>query len=276
MPYPYHRRLFGLLLGALTGLVFLLVSQYINHLILPGITFYQPPFGAGGNTLMGLLTGALLGLVTSWPSDGTRGVLAGSLVSALVVAASVFLPGINEAGVLLPRMVGVTLIFLPTMALLAVGLFAFRWLVDREEAAYRESLHWKPPAPLPRILLPLLLVAAAGLLGLTSMYNDLARTVTPRMQALIESARSAATPEQLPEPLRGRDVHSIYENAGQPFTLQWDRDESNRFAIGRPNTSPYDQSTVIARFANGYLLACMYPHPEMEPRCKDFPPETSP
>jgi hypothetical protein len=271
-----RRRLFGLLLGALAGLALMLVSQYANHLLLPGIPLYQPPFGALGNTLAGGLLGALLGLGTAWPEDALGGIFLGSLTGFLAIAASILIPELRQPGAVFSRAVGLGLIFIPTAALLSIALFFFRWLVGREDAAYREQLHGSPPAAFARAAFPTLLVIAAGLVGLAGMYNGLARTVTPRMMDLVESARRAETAQDLPEPLRVDNVKHVLEYADQPYTLQWDRDESNQFAIGRPPTNPYDISTVIARFEDGYLLACLYATPQAEPRCKDFLPGSVP
>ncbi len=276
MPYPTHRRLFGLLLGALTGLAFGLVSQNINYLFMPGVPVHRPPFGPVWNILLGVLVGALLGLITAWNSVNVKGVLLGSLSAALFVAVSTFFGGTTSMEALATRVIGLLIIFVPTTALLSVALIIFRWITDREEDAYRETIHWKPPARLPRIALPALYVLAAAILGLSAMYNDLARAVTPRMMQLIEAAQMAQSAEQLPEALRVERVRYAFENVGAAFTLQWDKDDRNQFAIARPNTSPFDQSTVIARFENGYILACMYPSKTHEPRCVDFPPEQQP
>ena len=273
MPYPSHRRLFGLLFGAFTGRAFGLVSQNINYLFMPGVPVYRPPFGPAWNILLSVLVGALLGLITAWSSVNIKGVLLGSLSAALFVAISTFFGGTTSVEALTTRLIGLLIIFIPTTALLSVALIIFRWITDREEDAYRENIHWKPPARLPRIALPALFVLTAALLGLSALYNDLARAVTPRMMELVEAAQLAQSTDQLPEPLRVERVRYAIKNINQNFTLQWDKDDRNQFAIPRPNTSPFDQSTVIARFENGYILACMYPDKTYEPRCVDFPPE---
>ncbi len=76
------RRVFGLALGALLGLVYGLTSQTINRIILPGIPLYQPPLGPAGNTLLIALLGALLGMVAAWPTGSIAGTFAASTVAA--------------------------------------------------------------------------------------------------------------------------------------------------------------------------------------------------
>jgi hypothetical protein len=87
---------------------------------------------------------------------------------------------------------------------------------------------------------------------------------------LIKEGRKAQTTEMLPSSLRPPDVDLFLQKAGAAYTLQWDEDDTNRFAIPRPATSPFDQSTVIARFDNGWWLVCMFPRPEAAPECRDF------
>jgi hypothetical protein len=200
-------------------------------------------------------------------------VLLGGVTGALVLSAAALVTGRTGPEAWADKLISILIIFVPTTALIALPLIAFRWLVNREEEAHRESLTWVPPARFPRIALPALMVLIAAAAGLTAMYNDLARAVTPRMAAMIEEARLAASETALPEPLLAAEVPVFFASARQPYTLQWDKDDGNRFAIPRPNTSRFDQSTVIARFADGYLLACVYPDPTYEPRCKGFKAE---
>lgn len=270
MFYHTHRRVFGLLLGTLVGLFYTLISENINTLIMPGVPFFRPPFGPAGNAVLGLLVGGLLGFITAWAETGAKGVIIGSLTGSLIISIATFLSVINEPG---DTLLGLVIIFLPSAAVLAPVLIAFRWLVNREEMAFRESITWKPPSRLQRMLPPVLVILLAAAAGLTSMYNDLGRAVTPQMHAMLQAGQQAAAPGAVPEPLRAELVKAFYGHARQPYTLQWVKDDENRFAIPRPNVSQFDQSTVIARYADGYLLACVYPSPAHQPRCKDYPPQ---
>lgn len=280
MTHTNHRRLFGLILGTFTALAYALVMQYINRLVMPGIPFYQPPFGPVWNIALGAGLGALLGFITAWADTGARGVFLGSFTGAAILGAAGLITGPTGPEVWLNKIISVLIIFVPTAALIAPVLILFRWLVNREEDSYRE-VFWlaagSRQAPrinplLSRYIFPLLLVLFAGLAGLTALYNDLARAVTPRMHAMLEEARRAEDPSALPEALQVEETAGFFTYASQPYTLQWDKDDSNKFIIPRPNTSRFDQSTVIARFSGGYTLACMYPDPTYEPRCKGFPP----
>ncbi len=114
---------------------------------------------------------------------------------------------------------------------------------------------------------------AAGVLGFFSLYNDLAQAIILQMDVLIRQGRQAQSTDALPAPLRPPDVTRFLEKSSLPYTLQWDKDDQNRFAIPRPAGSAYSASIVIARFENSYLLVCMFPSKTTLPTCRDFTSE---
>lgn len=276
MAYPKHRKWFGVLFVTAIGLAYGIFSQTINHLFMPGIPLYQPPFGALGNIILAGLVGASLGYLIASSESGGVGVLWGSLLGGAFIAIATLLTGRAEGEILWRKIAAVAIIFAPTAALLAPVLILFRWVIGREVESYRNASKGYSYARFQRYALPTVLVLAAGALGLSSMYNDLGRAVTPSMQSLIQQGRQAAGVEMLPEPLRPPDVKYFIKQKDTRYTLQWDKDDQNRFAIPRPAGSGFDQSTVIARFDNGYLLACMFPGKTGQPTCKDFLPEKNP
>ena len=265
-----YQRWFGLLLGTLTGLAYTLVSQSINHLILPGVPLYQPPFGAVGNILMGTALGAVLGLVAAWPETGVKGVFLSSLIGALVITVATLLTGQTEAGMWAMKVMSVAFLFVPVTGALVPLLILFRWLVSRESLALRETRAGYSVSVLPRAILPVGLVLVAGALGITAQYNDLARAAMPRMHALIQGGLQAQNVEELPASLRSSGVDQFLEKGQGSYTLEWDKDDDNQYAIARPATNPFYHSTVIARFDSGYLLVCVFPDTTGQPVCKDF------
>lgn len=272
IPYTVHRKVFGVLLVAASGFAYGLISQTINALFLPGIPLYQPPFGILGNILMAVLIGISLGFLVASSETGAVGVLWGSFLGALFVSVATMLTGQVEDEIFWRKIVAITIAFIPIAAILAPLLILFRWAIGREEDAYRNAGKGLAPTFLRRYALPASLVLGAGLLGLFSLYSDVGRAVTPRMDALIKQGRQASRFEMLPEPLRDRDVRYFFEHKNQPYRLAWDKDSGNRYAIPRPAGSGYDTSIVIARYEDGYLLVCMFPGKTGEPSCKDFLP----
>jgi hypothetical protein len=259
-----YRRKTGLIMGAVIGLAYGAVSQGVNHVLLPGMALYQPPFGMAGNMFLAVLLGAIFGAASAWPEAGFKGVFLSSLLGAVAISIPTLLTGNMNPELWPMKSVAVLLIFVPTGAVLAPFLIFFRWLVVYETEASFGPPTWQ------RTALGLGIILAAGGLGLFGMYPEQGRQVLPRMQALIQAGVQSGGGESLPAPLRPEGVLYFQSQAQGAYSLEWDSDPTNRFAIPRPATSPFDQSIAIAHFENGYLLVCMYPNLSAEPECRDF------
>lgn len=237
---------------------------------MPGIPLYQPPFGAMGNILMALFIGASLGIIVAWSESGGVGVLWSSMLGALFIAIATLFIGQSESGEFWRKFAAVVVILVPTAAALAPIMILFRWAISREEQSFRDALRGYSTASFRRIALPASLVLVAGVFGLFSLYNDLGRAVIRQMDLLIQQGRRNQSNETLPDPLRPPDVTQFSEQGNGPYTLQWEKDDQNQFAIPRPAGNAFEPSIVIARFDSGYLLVCMYPGKTGQPTCRDF------
>ncbi len=259
-----QRRLLGIILGALLGLVYGLVSQTINRLALPGVPLYQPPLGPLGNTALSMLVGAGLGLLVALPTSGALGIAIASVASAIAIMVSSVLrlgDGLSTGtqlvfGVLLS--VPLSWFTVPVIALL-------RWAVDRQvdQQARGEPLlvRWRVPLAL---VLVMAFVAAFELLGTTAQGQ--LRT-TDRM---LETALAASNPADLPAPLQGPLVRDFPAGSGAAYTLEWTRQDLDRFIELRPSAN-YDQHVaVIARLAGGYRLVCLFPTARSGPTCGTY------
>jgi len=271
MVLPSYRRSFGLLLGALIGLTIGLVTQGINHILMPGVPLYQPPFGAWINGLLCFALACVLGILTSWSNTSAIGVFLSSLFGALVISASTMASGQTDAAAQSQKAFALILISGSVIASLVPVLVIFRWIVNREETARTETLAGFKIPVLRRWALPVLLVIIAGSLSLTAMQNKMARAVLVNMHDLIQSGLQAQTQDALPEPLRSQAVSRFLEQGQGTYLLEWDKDDLNRYYVSRPSTDLTRQSTVIAHYSNGYLLVCKFPDETGQPRCKDFP-----
>jgi uncharacterized membrane protein YidH (DUF202 family) len=255
------------MLGALFGLGFGIVSQTINSWFLPGLRFYQPPLGPAGN--VGLITagGALLGLLSSWADNSIIGVLVGSTVSmlAFVLDSVLRLRTGSElrTGVIL---ISLFMFLLPLVALAVPVVGLFRWAVNRQT----EARHDREPLA-SRLPLPLALFVIVSALGALALYHSDARTELARMDLLVQEGLQAANVASLPRPLQAAEIGNFREQARGAYTLTWDRDEQNRYRVPRPAYRLDEQALVIARFANGYTLICLFVTPIDEPECQQYP-----
>jgi hypothetical protein len=280
MVYSTYRKLFGLFILTTACIAYALVSQCANLLFIPGVPLFQPPFGAPGNILLAILIGAALGLLLGWSESGVVSVLLASLLGAFFIAIATLLTGEDETVTQAQKVTAVAIIYVPTAGALAPVFMLFRWLISREVSAYRDASHYPSASQdtknkllspcFQRFAWPAAILLICAALGLTSLYPKLARSVTPIMQVMIQQGLQSQTIQDLPVPLRPPDVKMFTTRARGTYTLQWDRDEHNQFAIPRPAGNFSEQSTVIARFEDGYLLACMFPSRMGQPTCRDF------
>ena len=264
-----RRCLMGTLLGAGLGLAYGLVSQWINAVAVPGVPFYQPPFGPLGNTVLSFAVGALLGLAAAWPDDAFVGVLAGCAAGAVLVELVVLLTGQVGSRMMAAKATLTVFTFLPFAAILVVPIGLVRWAIGKQEDLRSDGAPaWK------RVLLPLLLLLVAGALGAPALYPARGQTVVARMNAIVQAALPAADRSALPAQFGGETIQAIVvpgypERAKGDYTLDWKKSELGRFAIPRPIHNESEQSAVVARFDNGWEFVCLFITSNADPRCAE-------
>lgn len=260
-----YRRWAGLILGALIGLAFGGVSQGVNPLLLPGIPLYQPPLGPIGNSLLALLIGMLLGLLCAWVEPSIPGILlsAGTGAAlALIVATNT---GRTPLFMLPATAIGIVFLWLPFTGMFFPVMALFRTAINKLTDSRKERLSLPAHG-----WLPLLLVVAAGALGYTLVLTSPARAVMAHNQQMLTAGLAAASADELPAPLRGKDVADFRSNASRDYQLAWENKNLTVYAIPRPAGPEHEISVVIARFDNGWNVVCLYPNPQTEPRCRSF------
>lgn len=260
------RRLIGLLLGSAMGLVYGIVSQGINRLMLPGIMLHQPPFGMAGNTLLWLLVGALLGWVTAHPKETLAGVFLGATLGAAFLTIITLVTGRTDSGVWVGKLISVLIIFVPIAALLVPVTGIFRWTVNKViEAQIDSESAWRT------VRWPVLMVVLVAAIGTFALLPPHARIMLVRMDAMLNKGLQSTSPDQLPEALQHNRVGGFIEHASRGYNLQWQNKNINRYAIPRPMTDrPWQESVVIAHFDTGWKLVCLYADTEAQPACRGF------
>jgi|GEM_PF-673498 len=259
--FTRSRRLTGFWLGLAMGTLYFTIAQLINPLLMPGLPIYQLPPGMPWTALIAGLAGGLTGLLAAWPDGSLVGILWGSLVGTLFFDVYALANSVSDS---LPlSWIGVFLLFilLPMAAMTSAVIGGFRWALNRQQAAWQDQRsRWITHG------IPVLLITAAAVFGLTAQYSEEARIVITRMQELIRAGQ-AAQAQGLPAELDVSQVIRFKENAQGPYTLEWSRDETNRYAIPRPANTGGNESIVIARFSNGYLLVCLFPNAYASAEC---------
>lgn len=255
------RRTVGIWLGALVGLVFGLVSQTINLAALPGLNLYQPPLGPLGNILLFTLLGALLGGVCGWHFGSVEGVLLASLLGALILMISLVYTG-HRWEMLGQRIIAGLSLFLPATALLVPALALLRWVINEQEE-YRHL----PPLAFQRAWRPVFLTLLAAAVGVLWLLPDQGQRSLRQLDILLQSAQHSA---DLPQPLSPPDIEDYRANAQGTYTLEWERYNVNRYAIGYYPKAGWDPTAAVARFSNDWTLVCIYTNPDFPPSCKGF------
>jgi len=254
-----RRRKHGLILGLVTGLVFGLFSQGINYAVLAGIEFYQPPLGALGNLLLWVLIGGGLGLVTAWSGSGIEGVILGSLAAGLLIVVSVLLTS-NLSRSLSLRLIGLSAVYLPFAAGTLPLLALLRVAVNHQRDWYElHPLAWK------RARLPLVLLLLAGAFGALWLYPPEGRQELADMDRLIRTGLQGGA---LPAALQDELVGAFAQKATSRYSLELVTQDLNRYQIPYSLRGLWVPQVVLARFSNGWALACLFVSPKESPFCR--------
>jgi hypothetical protein len=261
-----YRRIVGVILGACLGATYGLLSQFINRIILPDISFYQPPAGPVGNILIWASIGAFLGLASAWPRESIQGALLGAAAAVCVLIILTLLTGEKDSATLAGKIIGVAFLGLPMLGFFVPLVAAQRWAINGVVEAHIDRAPWLVAARRPLLLGTIIFV-----IGVLSLAPGHARVMLTRTNDLLIDGLQAKEVSDLPPALQTARVGSFLDHAEPPYTLQWDKKNINRFAIPRPlSDQPNEESVVIARFKNGWTLVCLYTSSEAEPICKGF------
>ncbi len=256
------RQFIGLSLGALLGLTYGGVSQFINVVILPGVPFYQPPLGAWGNLIVLTTIAAILGYLVAVPVSSAIGSVLVSGVLALIAMFANITTMKFEASAWFAIVIGAVFFAVPIFGLLVPVFGIFRWAVNKVESRF-EPLGW-------RIGAPFALLLVVGGIAAISLLPDEGRLVLTRMNDLLQTGMASSNAAALPKPLQSELVDDFPGNAQGAYTLEWRVQDLNRYAIPRFSIDPRFESGAIARFDNGYTVVCIFPTMTSEPSCKGF------
>jgi hypothetical protein len=257
------RLITGIVLGALLGVAYGLVSQFINPIALPGIALYAPPAGPLANAVLIAVMGALLGGLTCYPASAARGILSAAAVALVGIFAYMLIRlGVLGFG---GALIGSTLLSLPLAWLTVPLLAAIRWASERQVDAERDGDN-----AFRRARLPVALVIAMAIAGTFELESAEARGNLRHMDNLLRQGLAATSASALPERLPDTFVTMIPPENRQRYTLEWTKYDLDRFNPLRPPSNFDQHAAVIARFRGNYLIVCLYPTPNQEPNCAGY------
>lgn len=245
------RRYLAAFLGAGMGLVYALVAQSINPLLLPDIPLYQPPPGRLATILLTALLGGVLGLVAAWPEDAILGVIL-SAVTGIVLSSLYSVYGPGETNPLLSTLLVFVFTFLPRALLFAPLAILVRWLLER----WNQELQSVDYSTRKMLISLVLVIVVALLAGLLSIYPQDGRKALRSMHALVQAGLAAGGTQNLPPELQVVDGFS--QQAVGAYTLQLS-DNVSLLNVPVPETSDeQSEYAILARFDSGYRFGCVY------------------
>lgn len=263
--YDLNRRRHGLVIGLAAGLVYGLVSNGANPLLLAGISLYQPPFGGVGNTLLWTAAGGLLGLISAWPSSSIYGVVLASLTAGLMLQISSLLSGHLSLN-LWRKLIGAAGLYLPFAAMSSPLMGLLRWAANEQREWYKQAWYTRQ-----RLWVPLFFLVVVGGLALLWMYPPDGLDITRRMHALIQQGlQTGQDASALPDALKDPLVGAYSEKATANYQLEFSRQGLNRYQIPYAPQGDFQPGAAIARFSSGWTLVCLYINPEEAPFCRGF------
>ncbi|HEX2697532.1 MAG TPA: hypothetical protein VHM28_07455 [Anaerolineales bacterium] len=269
-PKPSHRRIAGLVIGALIGLAYSLVSQFINSLLSPGIPFAHYPFGVMGNCITIILSMASIGLISAYPGDWHRGVLWGSVaIAVLLELRALLISSISLTTQLTSAFSVFAIVALIIELVFSIPpVFLLRWAIDVQEELFDKPFWiWR------RIRLPLGLMIAVLGFSIFYVYPADVRDDMSNMNSIIQLG--LRNPSKLPDPLSEKSTAESFLNYGTPiYTLELG--DYIDFSDISPALQTENIIVIIARFNNKWALACLYRASNNAPICKSYSPDLAP
>jgi len=263
----------GAALGAAFGLAFGLSSQLVNLLVLSGVPLSYPPFGFFSNCLAITLAGAVVGLVTAYPESSINGSLAGTAMCLVILEVRALTIGAMPATLMLlsivntiPAIFGLGVIFALALPLVLV----LRWAIDVQ----KEQVH-RPLMEFSRWQVPLLALGLMIAIGLAQLYSADTRRVLTEMHTLVQTGVKAEVTTTLPTALRPSAIATDFRKYGSAaYTVEESADQKIRADLSA--VSQPDSPIILARFENGWELACLFEETAQTPRCISYLPGMRP
>jgi hypothetical protein len=262
------RRILGGSFGLFMGLLYGLVSQYINVLALPGIPLFEAELGRVESVFLFVLGGLVMGVMVAWPEDAIVGVILGGLVATILhtivaVRATLAVPG-NKDGLGIVLGIVLVIFFLPRAVLMMPISGVLRWVLAKWESEL-ETVYFS----IPKLALTVgLLFVLAAMGGLMSLYPKNGRIALRTTHELIQEGMRASNQAGLPERLK--PVDGFMQAGIGDYSLLLS-DNPDLLPVQRPIADYGGQEyAVLVIFSNGFHFGCAYTPPEMVPFCGNY------
>jgi hypothetical protein len=264
-------RVSGLILGALGGLIYCLVSQLVNTSSLPGIPLYFEPFGFTGNLAVSVIAGALLGLICAWPRNSVAGVgLAGLGILVAFLSNAILIRAFSLAYLQHPIITLLTFLSLGFSFLFLIPLmFVFRWVL-RSQHDYSDE----PLTSWFRLRSILTLLILLSLVGVLNQYSNETSEALKDMKTLVQYHLKTSGPARNYMDLKDNDfLIDFRQFANSNYLLSPVYDD--QLISDLHYFAGFDGEVITASFDGGWKLACVFNRQLPATFCKGYLPEVS-
>ena len=254
------RRIYGFMLGLTFGLPYVIISEFINGWMLPGIPLFELPLGRVTTVVLTSLSMGILGLMVAWDEESFWGLLGGSMFIVVLGSLQAKLnSGVSE---------GVTsfflflFTFLPRMIIYLPLAFFLRWVLNNFNRTESIS-NGKVPRPFLALLALLALAVIGGRLSI--LVPEAHQALQDGNALVLEGMSAVENGTDLPEPLIVVEGFSTYAKGS--YTLEWSS-KVDELPVTRPIAGfGVTESLIIFRFENDYQFGCAYTPPSHAPKC---------
>jgi hypothetical protein len=253
-----------LIIGLLIGLLYGIVSQTINPLVLGNIPLYQPQPGGWVMIVLFVLGGGSLGLLAAWPEEVIPGVILSSLVGVLGSSLLTIWQA-RSSEERLGRTIAVLIFTLFPRALLFAPISALtRWVLGIWERELQEITFSYRKLAASLVLVAVLALAA----GAFELYPRAARQALVVTHELIQAGLGAADFDSLPPALK--PVDGFIQRARGSYVLLLS-DNPDLLPVQRPmNATDESEYVVFVRFESGFRFGCAFTPGYAEPSCGEY------
>jgi hypothetical protein len=250
----------SLLIGAVLGFLYGLVTQTINMFALPGVPLAQTSHILT-NILVATIGGASLGLITAWPDETLTGIISGSLAAGILITANAVYQAEFQFWALL-------ILFLFTFLPLVVIYMPLAALIRYLVLGWEEKNELQIFTLRRKMIMLALITGLPILMGAFSLFSKEDRAAIQSMNNLIQTGMQATAVEELPRPLQ--PVRGFVRYAQGSYTLEVISDP-DIIPVSRPPASmDVTETAILVRYKNGFRFGCVFTPLSANPICSDF------
>jgi hypothetical protein len=218
------------------------------------------------NILVCAVFAGLMVLICAWP----QGTFLGVLIAAITTSVLVGLIGSFYGTQFSAQRVGgifasLTVLLLPLIGLFGAVFTLLRWLVNKQV-----EYHADHASLLRRLVVPGLLLCLVAGISASALYPPEGRQRIQEMNALVQAGIQAPDAAGVP-PAFAKFADSFKQRATSDYALQWLKSDLIEWRIGRPaEFQEWQLSIAVARFENGWMVACLFAPDERPPNCQAY------